>query len=96
MESSWSPCRVYVDSVESSWSPWKRVGQCKVLCPSQKREIGRKEWSFWPVLAEQTSYSMEEMVGPMNYMVTIDIPEDHIDRYNIHCNFPTHNEHTSN
>jgi hypothetical protein len=31
MESSWSPCRVYVDSVESSWSPWKRVGQCKVL-----------------------------------------------------------------
>src|ERR1700683_5611055 len=31
MESSWSPCRSFVDSTESSWTPWKPVGECKVL-----------------------------------------------------------------
>src|SRR5258705_6446450 len=31
MESSWSPCRLFVDSTESSWTPWKPVGECKVL-----------------------------------------------------------------
>src|ERR1700683_3942538 len=31
MESSWSPCRFFVDSTESSWTPWKPMGECKVL-----------------------------------------------------------------
>ena len=42
MESTWSPCGLYVDcrkyshglplkSMESSWSPWKPMGECKVL-----------------------------------------------------------------
>src|SRR6202451_3392584 len=41
-ESLWTPCGFYVDcrkyshglplkSMESSWSPWKPVGECKVL-----------------------------------------------------------------
>ena len=41
-ESLWTPCGLYVDcrkyshglplkSMESSWSPWKPVGECKVL-----------------------------------------------------------------
>src|SRR6202050_5768476 len=31
MESSWSPCGFFVDSTESSWTPWKPVGECKAL-----------------------------------------------------------------
>src|SRR6202042_367897 len=42
VDSTWSPCGLYVDcrkyshglplkSMESSWSPWKPVGECKVL-----------------------------------------------------------------
>src|ERR1700732_3323482 len=31
MDSPWSLCRVYIDSTESSWTPWKPVGECKVL-----------------------------------------------------------------
>src|ERR1700680_1005197 len=41
-ESLWTPCGLYVDcrkyshglplkSMESSWSPWKPMGECKVL-----------------------------------------------------------------
>src|ERR1700677_4520345 len=31
VESSRSPCRFFVDSTESSWTPWKPVGERKVL-----------------------------------------------------------------
>src|SRR5882762_4429995 len=44
MESSWSPCRLFVDSTESSWTPWKPVGECKVLTHSFLLEI-----SFGPI-----------------------------------------------
>src|ERR1700679_2907586 len=31
VESSRSPCGFFVDSTESSWTPWKPVGECKAL-----------------------------------------------------------------
>ena len=31
-----------MDSVESSWTPWKRVGECKVLTPATKKRIMRQ------------------------------------------------------
>ena len=50
-ESLWTPCGLYVDcrkyshglslkSMESSWSPWKPVGECKMLGFGKVKALG--------------------------------------------------------
>src|ERR1700723_41529 len=58
VDSAWSPCGLYVDcrkyshglplkSMESSWSPWKPVGECKVLhnfAGNHLSSVSRRTW----------------------------------------------------
>src|ERR1700685_3557665 len=68
-ESLWTPCGLYVDcrkychglplkSMESSWSPWKLVGECKVLALDKFSNI---IWGF-PVEIETDCQAIRDVM----------------------------------
>jgi hypothetical protein len=68
MESPQSPCRLYV---ESMWTPWKHVGECKVL---EKWEVAVEvggQFTVEVVMADCSGYNIHIYVLAIHHIFKI-------------------------